>query len=300
MCDVAEYVSAGMALVTIPTSQKRPNSKCWNKRENAITDPERVSELVGNIGLAHAWSTSPTMALDVDDLPRAEVWLAKHGVELDVLLEADDAVQIVSGRPGRAKLLYRLPPGIAPLESITIKEKVLVNGEERQVTVIEFRCATRDGLTVQDVLPPSIHPDTGRRYRWGGRGDWRAIPVIPDGLLAIWKDEINKQPDRSVRRHGALKPLHPIEDTPRRRALVNEMLSHISADCSYERYRNIVWAVLSLGWKDAEDLAEQWCRTAPERFEDIDFYNVVNSHDHSRTPTMGTLYHHAREGGWHG
>jgi len=300
MACASDYVARGLALVPIRKGAKRPKSKGWQKRENVITDPEQAYKIEGNIGLAHAYCTSPTMALDVDDLPRAKVWLAKHGVELDLLRDAADALQIVSGKEGRTKLLYTLPTGCAPPESISIKETVRVNGAKRQITVIEFRCATRDGLTVQDVLPPSIHPDTGKPYRWGGKGDWRAIPDIPDRLLAIWQDEINKQSNREARRLGVHKPLHSEEDTPRRRAIVNEMLGHISADCSYEVYRNIVWAVLSLGWEDVEDIAEAWCRTAPERFEDIDFYNVVNSHDHSRTPTIGTLYHHAREGGWHG
>lgn len=300
MSVTSEYARAGMALVPTPEGQKRPVTTGWNKRQNVITNPDQASELVGNIGLAHAYCSPPTMALDIDDMVRAVPWLEERDVNLSALLGADDAVQIVSGKLGRAKLLYSLPPGCAPQESISIKKTALVNGEERQVTVIEFRCATRDGLTVQDVLPPSIHPDTGLPYRWGGRGDWRSIPKIPDRLLDIWQDEINKHFHRGTRRLDGLKPLHPEEDTPRRRAIVNEMLSHISADCSYERYRNIVWAILSLGWKDAEDLAKQWCLTAPHRFEDLDFYNVVNSHDHSRTPTIGTLYHHARKGGWHG
>lgn len=59
--------------------------------------------------------------------------------------------------------------------------------KEKQITVLEFRCGTREGLTVQDTLPPSIHPDTGRPYRWGGKGDWRAIPEIPAALLAVWQ-----------------------------------------------------------------------------------------------------------------
>lgn len=300
MSITSEYAWAGMALVPIPKGQKRPRVKGWNKRDNVVTDPEQASELAGNIGLAHAYCTSPTMALDVDDLPKAKGWLAKHGVELDVQLDADDAVQIVSGREGRIKLLYALPSGCAPRESISIKETVLVDGEERQVTVIEFRCATRDGLTVQDVLPPSIHPDTGQPYRWGGKGDWRAIPEIPDPLLAIWQQELAARETGHNRRKSRMSLFKGVDDTPRQRALVGQMLGHISADCSYERYRNIVWAILSLGWKDAEDLAEEWCLTAPHRFEDVDFYNVVNSHDPSRTPAIGTLYHHAREGGWHG
>lgn len=297
----SKYAQSGFALTSMLEGQKGPIAKGWNKRENVITDPAIAVGLTGNVGLAHAYcSPTPTMALDIDDLPKAREWLVTHGVDLDALLEADDAVQIVSGREGRAKLLYTLPSGCAPRESISIKETVLIDGEERQVTVIEFRCATRDGLTVQDVLPPSIHPDTGKPYRWGGKGDWRAIPEIPDPLLEVWQQELAARETGHNRRKSRLSLFKGVDDTPRQRAVVAEMLGHVSADCSYERYRNIVWAILSLGWKDAEDLAEQWCLTAPHRFEDIDFYNVVNSHDPSRTPTMGTLYHHAREGGWHG
>ena len=41
--------------------------------------------------------------------------------------------------------------------------------KKKEITVLEFRCGTADGLTVQDVLPPSMHPDTGMPYRWGGK-----------------------------------------------------------------------------------------------------------------------------------
>src|SRR5690606_33096151 len=41
------------------------------------------------------------------------------------------------------------------------------------------------GGRVQDVLPPSIHPDTQEPYRW--EGDWRALPEIPPALLTVWE-----------------------------------------------------------------------------------------------------------------
>jgi hypothetical protein len=40
---------------------------------------------------------------------------------------------------------------------------------------------------VQDVLPPSIHPETGKPYQWAGKGNWRAIPTIPSALLTVWQ-----------------------------------------------------------------------------------------------------------------
>lgn len=177
----SDYVTHRMALVPIPKGQKGPLSKGWNKPENAITDPQQASELTGNVGLAHAYCSPPTMALDIDDLPKARVWLAEHGVDLDALLVADDGVQISSGREGRAKLLYRLEAGVAP-----IRTKQITDPETGEM-VLEFRCASASGLTVQDVLPPSIHPGTGKPYKWAGKGRWQSIPQIPEQLLDVWQ-----------------------------------------------------------------------------------------------------------------
>lgn len=91
-----------------------------------------------------------------------------------------------------------------------------------------------------------------------------------------------------------------LDDTPRQRARLIGALSHISADCDYQCYRDVVWALLSLGWHDATELAQEWCNTAPHRYEEPNFWSVVNSHDPTRTPTMGTLIYLARNGGWNG
>jgi hypothetical protein len=104
---------------------------------------------------------------------------------LDALLGREDSVQIVSGRPNRAKLLYKLPAGVEPLRS-----RQLWKQDGR--AALELRCATEDGLTVQDVLPPSIHPDTGRPYEW--RGNWRNLPDLPVELLTLWRSEPQRGP----------------------------------------------------------------------------------------------------------
>jgi hypothetical protein len=181
-----EYVGHGLALVSIPHATKGPRGKGWNRRENAITTPQAAARLNGhNIGLLHEFSG--TCAVDVDDLKRARTFLAKEGVDLSGLLDARDAVQIDSGRPNRAKLIYRLPPKVAPLP-----HRKLADG------ALELRCAG-----VQDVLPPSVHPDTGRPYRW--RGDWRKLPELPKQLLALWKRDEPSKPteDKDILREGA-------------------------------------------------------------------------------------------------
>jgi len=109
-----DYVSAGWALVGFRPGEKGPSgeaAKGWNTRERAITDPQRVNGMVQG-GLLHAYSG--TCSIDIDHLAKSREFLAAHGVDLDALLGAKDAVQISSGRPNRAKLIYRLA---APLPS---------------------------------------------------------------------------------------------------------------------------------------------------------------------------------------
>jgi putative DNA primase/helicase len=203
-----DYVRHGLALVQIPVGQKGPVTPGWNKRQNAITDPERARALTGNVGLAHAYSSPPTMALDIDDLPRARAWLAERAGNLDALLDADEAVQISSGRPGRAKLIYRLPEGMAPIPT-----KQITDPDTGEV-ILEFRCATANGRTAQDVLPPSIHPQTGKPYEWAGKGNWRSIPSLPEALLSAWQrlgqsSVAKASASEAPAQHGAVITLPP-------------------------------------------------------------------------------------------
>lgn len=168
---LSEYVRAGWALVPIPAGKKGPVTARWNTREMCVQDPEVAEFIDGNVGLAHAYSG--TCAIDVDDLAKSTAWLSERHIELQELLDAPGAVRIES-RPGRAKLLYRLAK---PLPSL------------RLPCGLELRCAASSGLTVQDVLPPSIHPDTGKPYTWrfGPGGHWSQLPPIPPQLLSLWQ-----------------------------------------------------------------------------------------------------------------
>ncbi len=154
----------GFALVPIPYGEKGPRSDGWNVLENCITKASQVHLLnKQNVGLAHAYCTpNPTCAIDIDNYKTAKPWLASHGVNLDVLIHAPDSVVIRSGKVNSLKILYRLPLGTQPL--VTKK----INGSDDK-SAIEFRCASKNGRTVQDVLPPSLHPE-GYQYQWVGNG----------------------------------------------------------------------------------------------------------------------------------
>lgn len=173
-----DYVANGWALVPIAKGTKGPKTAGWNRQENCVTSADQCVRIKGNVGLAHLYSR--TCVLDFDDLGKARVWLSARGVDLDEIWAADEAVRISSGRPNRGKLLFRLPPGVDSLPSYNLQE----DG-------IELRCATAGGLTVQDVLPPSVHPDTGQPYTWEYAddlvGDWRHPPVLPAAVLKAWQ-----------------------------------------------------------------------------------------------------------------
>lgn len=180
MIQAQRYVKKGWAVCKIPAGKKGPNTTGWNLEENAITDPAELEGWTGNIGLLHAWSR--TCAIDIDDHERAALWLADFDIDLNMLLCADDAVQPRSGKKNSGKLLYRLPAKTDPLKFRSVQVK------DDKGMILEFRCAAAGGVTVQDVLPPSTHPDTGKPYTWGGAGNWKQLPELPQALRMVWRD----------------------------------------------------------------------------------------------------------------
>ncbi len=292
MCNVADLLTNGIALVPIPFGQKGPIKKGWNEKNNTITDIADKAFLNGlNIGIAHAYCTpNPTCAIDLDDYKASKLWLANKDIDLDALLLNLDAVVIHSGKYNSLKLLYSLPIGIKPMPSKAVKSP-------GDTMMIEFRCASAEGLTVQDVLPPSMHP-SGTQYQFVGKGSILALPMIPIALFNVWNDLIKtNKPTKKTQTIPRSTP-----ETPREIARVKQMLDHISADCDYVTYRDVVWAILSTGWTFAEQLAEDWCQTAPHRFKEDDFISVVNSYDPNKANpiTLGTITYFARKSGFDG
>lgn len=169
MSEFAAYAAAGWKLCAIERGGKAPLYAGWNE------NPIGHEALDAGAGLLHA--LSGTCAVDVDNLQAATAWLEARGVDLAALLNAQDAVRVESGRPGRTKLLYRLK---RPLRTY-----------RPQGSGLELRCATAAGKSVQDVLPPSVHPKTNKPYRWVYPepliGHWSALPPLPANLLAVWR-----------------------------------------------------------------------------------------------------------------
>jgi len=167
------YEAMGWALVGIPAGSKAPSTFGWQQRSTPSS--YWSDNPTHNIGLLH--SLSGTCALDIDHMANTRLICEAMNIDLDAILAA--APRIV-GRPDRGKVLFLAPPDLG---LTTRKISWPVDGDPRRTEVVfELRAGT-----VQDVLPPSIHPDTGHPYQWAGMAPEQIGP-IPEQLLTIWQN----------------------------------------------------------------------------------------------------------------
>ena len=163
----SSYVAHGFKLCAV--RGKKPFQDKWE--QNPVTDLNLFDH--NGIGLIHG--LSGTCTLDIDNIEHTQIALEAVGLNLADLMR--DGVRIESGRLNRSKLIYKAPVGIE-LKRHALNWVNEVNPKESDV-VFELR----GGMT-QDVLPPSIHPDTNKPYVWCG--DWTQLPELPIELLNIW------------------------------------------------------------------------------------------------------------------
>ncbi len=181
---------AGLHFVSIPPIDDKPTkgpvTTGWNKPRSS-NNPHGYSNNPAdfinckagyNIGLCH--KPSGTGALDIDDLSTCLTMFDDVGLDLSGWLNDAQRVEIRSGKPNRAKLLFRLPEGV---DSFVTRQF-----SHNKVMLFEIRHSAKTGATVQDVIA-GTHPETGTKYQI--IGDISNIPTIPDGLLNValfWDD----------------------------------------------------------------------------------------------------------------
>ena len=90
--------------------------------------------------------------------------------------ELPKTVEFSSGRPGRDQKLYLVPREIAPFLKYK-KIKTGQKGDDGKDEALEFRWTRQ-----QSVLPPSVHPTTGRYFYLDGRG----LGETEIALAPIW------------------------------------------------------------------------------------------------------------------
>ena len=271
----APYLRAGWKLVPVASGTKGPRSTGWDSLENCISESSDIPEGYG-AGLAHAYSG--TCAIDIDDMFAASLLFMERGLDINAFLNAPDAVQIVSGRPGSGKLIYKL---WMPLAS----KKLNLAGK----TALEFRCATSTGKTVHDLLAPSKHP-SGTTYQWSGKGNWQDLPPLPTALMTWWMELLTvPEVDHSTTKQEDYN-LNEIASA----------LDTIDPDCTRQ-----IWIECLMGLKYTNDpeaypIAKEWSEKGSKYPGDREFVSQWKSlkNDHPKPITPAAIYHHAKAAGW--
>ena len=286
----------GLSYIPIPLGHKGPTTPGWNRPEKCITAKEDAFKLKdGNVGLALAYCEPVVACLDIDNGRIAKREFKQMHLNLLHVLESSGAV-FASGRKNSIKALFTLPDNMGPLVTKQVK-----NGN---TTIYELRCAAKNRLTVQDIIPPSIHP-SGSRYTWV-QGGLESIKPMPKNLLEHWLELLGGERCSAISTNET--PTLPNDyiptfeaETPQRVALLRDQLHYINPDCHYTLWRDVIWGVLSTGYESATGIAMEWSLKAPHRWNEEKFISIVNGWSPDRYgPTLGTIYHYARQGGWNG
>lgn len=173
-----DFIKLGWALVPIPPNTKGPTNKGWNDLHNTIRTVDAATRHWSqnpdwNMGVL--LSASNIVVLDIDHIENCRMLFDAIGLDYDELF---DGAPRILGRPGRDKAIFRAPLGV-DLGRRTISWPK-PDDSTKTDTVIEFRAGA-----IQDVLPPSIHPDTKKPYQWV-KDPFDSIPELPHQLLTIW------------------------------------------------------------------------------------------------------------------
>lgn len=194
MAEHAEfYISRmGWSLCLLRPQSKIPVTTAWNDPSRYIDTVEKALAILTaspecGIGLLH--ESGHTATWDMDQLDYLRIICEEIGLNLDEMLSTYPRIR---SRAGRDKLLFTVPADFVGTSKTLLawpddSGECLANGQPKMVTVFEFR-----GGANQDVLPPSIHPDTLKPYAWHpGQAPWDfpdGIPPMPAELLALWRD----------------------------------------------------------------------------------------------------------------
>lgn len=172
----------GMHLIPIREHSKLPAENDWGN--HTINDPSQAEDFWTdnpelNIGMA--LGPSGLCSLDIDCDESFQTILDEFGIDADELWK----FPTIQGSQKGRRIVFRVPEGAElPYAKLNWKRE---DDDSKSYTVFELRAAC-DGRQRFDMLPPSIHPDTGKPYAWIVQPpkpgtDW---PTPPAWLLAMW------------------------------------------------------------------------------------------------------------------
>lgn len=175
----ARYTELGMALTWTLPGEKGPRHRFWNLPENAITTPAaalRHWTQNPSHGIAALLAPSGLVSLDIDESALSRQVLAALGIDLDALAAGTPCIV---GRPDAFRLMFKAP-------HVDLKHRI-ARWPKRDKPRESFVLFELRAGAIADTLPPTIHPKTGKPYRWA-IPPRDGFPPLPNRLLELWQD----------------------------------------------------------------------------------------------------------------
>lgn len=160
-------------------------------------------------------------AVDMDIRDENYTEIAKKIVKRTFELDLDDYPTVLSGSGGDSRHFYLLLDEPVASTKLWHSDEKMVDDDGK-----EHWCAEVElfGTGKQVVIPPSVHPDTGKRYAWAKEFDDRDLPVIDMDLVRAateadeYEDADNDEPlgmtaDEVARAIAKLQPWADDHDT---------------------------------------------------------------------------------------
>lgn len=203
----------GFAIVPAEPRSKAPSGNSWGDR--AMRDADQAASFFaanGDWNMGLSLGLSGMCSLDIDCEESFRLILSEFGIPIEEL----DVFPTVQGSSKGRRILFRMPEGTAlDYHKLDWPNKADPDGSKHRELMRNAQAAKEQGDTDTerqlreeakqfarytvfeirqgnnrfDVLPPSIHPDTGKPYRWTvqppkTRDEW---PEPPAWLVAIWQ-----------------------------------------------------------------------------------------------------------------
>lgn len=176
----AAYIDKfGLSIVPLRPKDKRPYGNNWIDISSS-KDAKDFYEAHPDCGIGVNLGKSRVCSADLDWPEALQIIDAEFGFGFSTL--STEFCSLVGSAP---RIMFKVPDN----EDLGYCKLNWVGEDGKSHTVLELRSVhSDDDKQRQDVLPPSIHPDTKKPYQWIKRPSDVGIVEPPEWLLNIWKN----------------------------------------------------------------------------------------------------------------
>lgn len=254
----------------VRAGEKKPYPNGWQNNPLTLDQVEST-----NIGLLLGPAGRGVCAIDFDG-PTAWDWIQSQGIR-----QFPVTPTWTSGKPDRCQMAFIVYPSLwGDLFTKKISTKAPSAPGVRDGEGFEFRWAGG-----QSVIPPSIHPGTGRPYEWIHDATVPTAP-LPDDLYWLWRRQIEKIEPKAedTEPEVRLDDLGQFEINEAESLL--KILKSQRNTLDYDTWRQVCWGIAHHVGRDAANVLMKMYY--PEQ-KSGEYKMVFKGWNKSRSPTLGSV-----------